>query len=107
MMDKFPLDIMQKNILLARPEDNKNPDRAVKELEAVAEQFEALLVEKMFAAGRASKLAEDPMGNKATDTFNSLLDREYAISAADQGSFGIAEALVAQFRHHVQASGDR
>ena len=68
------------------------------ELQEVAQQFEALFVEKMMAAARKSELAEGILKNKGSETFYSLLDREYAGLASQTSSLGIADALVAQFR---------
>ncbi len=73
------------------------------ELRAVAEQFEALFLEKVFSLSRSAKLADDPLSNKGTETFQGMLDREYAQSAASSNDLGIAEALVAQFEVHVRA----
>ena len=68
------------------------------ELRQVAEQFESLFIEQMMAAGRKSELAEGLLKNKGSETFYSLLDREYAGMASKNNSLGIADALVAQFR---------
>ena len=72
------------------------------ELRQVAEQFESLFIEQMMAAGRKSELAEGLLKNKGSETFYSLLDREYAGMASKKNSLGIADALVAQFRPNVK-----
>jgi Rod binding domain-containing protein len=43
-------------------------------------------------------LAEGILKNNGSETFYSLLDREYAGLASQTSSLGIADALVAQFR---------
>ena len=72
------------------------------ELKQVAEQFEALFVEKMMEAARKSELAEGLLNNKGSETFYSLLDQEYAGLTSQTSSLGIADALVAQFRPNEQ-----
>jgi flagellar protein FlgJ len=47
---------------------------------------------------RQAKLADDLFGSAATDQFRELADGRLADNMADQGSFGIAELLMQQFK---------
>ena len=73
----------------------KDPDMKG-DLREVAEQFEAIFINQFLAQSRKTKLAEDPFGNKGTETYNSLLDQERAQQLASSVDLGIADALVRQ-----------
>ena len=62
-----------------------------------AEQFEALFLQQMMAQARKSKLSEDILSNKGTETYNNLLDQERSTELAKTLDLGIAEALMRQF----------
>tara|TARA_B100000686_G_C16729957_1_gene940063 strand:+ start:37 stop:348 length:312 start_codon:yes stop_codon:yes gene_type:complete len=66
-------------------------------LEEVAQEFESLFVFQMLKSARKAKLAEGILTNEAFDTYQSILDQEYAKTIAKNQSFGIAEALIRQF----------
>ena len=66
-------------------------------LEEVAQEFESLFVFQMLKSARRAKLAEGILTNDANETYQSLLDQEYAKTIAKNQNFGIAEALVRQF----------
>lgn len=74
-------------------------------LTAVAEEFESFFVEKLLQSAREAELSEGLLDSQAQETFQGLLDREFAGMTAKQSSLGIADALVAQFRAHVGSSG--
>ena len=52
------------------------------DMRAAAEQFEALFLQQMMAQARKSKLSEDILSNKGTETYNNLLDQERATELA-------------------------
>lgn len=88
------------------PDLAAGPDRAEAELRAAAEQFEALFLENLMKSARASGLSDGLLNNEGSRTFQSLLDREHAGFVAQGASFGIADALVGQFRGIVAAGRD-
>ena len=88
---------IQTSLMLGR----KKPSES-EELRVVAEQFEAIFANMMLREGRKTKLAEGFLSNQATETFQSLLDTEYASSMATNARLGIADALVNQFKDHIR-----
>ncbi len=73
-------------------------------LEEIAQEFESIFVFQMLKSARSAKLAKDIFGNSGQETYQSLLDQEYAKTLAKGHNFGIAEALVRQFEKHVNGS---
>ncbi len=73
--------------------------RNQKDLQQVAERFEALFIQQILKQARSAKLADDLLGGEAVDTYTSMLDQERAEKLASSVNLGIAEALVAQFEH--------
>ena len=78
-----------------------------KELRDVAEQFEAIFVHQMLKQARQSKLAEGIFSSEAQDTFNDMLDSEYASILSKKNNFGIAEGLIRQFSSHIEVKGKK
>ena len=72
------------------------------DLQAAAEQFEALFIHQLLKQARSAKLAEDILGSEAGDTYTEMLDQERAKQLSAQMNLGIAEALVKQFSSHVK-----
>ena len=70
-------------------------------LEEIAQEFESIFVFQMLKSARSAKLADDIFGNNGQETYQSLLDQEYAKTLAKGHNFGIAEALIRQFDKHV------
>ncbi len=66
-------------------------------LQAAAEQFEALFIQQLLKQARAAKLADDILGSEAGDTYTEMLDQERAKHLSEKMNLGIAEALVQQF----------
>ena len=96
-MDKSAISKIKVNLdnNLSSKEFNKiNKDS---DLKVVAEEFESLFVYQMLKSARKAKLAEGILTNEAFDTYQSILDQEYAKTIAKNQSFGIAEALIRQF----------
>ena len=71
------------------------------DLQAAAEQFEALFIHQLLKQARSAKLAEDILGSEASDTYTEMLDQERAKQLSAQMDLGIAEALVKQFSSHT------
>ena len=71
------------------------------DLQAAAEQFEALFIHQLLKQARSAKLAEDILGSEATDTYTEMLDQERAKQLSAQMDLGIAGALVKQFSSYV------
>ena len=66
-------------------------------LEDVAKEFESLFVYQILKSARKAKLSENLFSNQGSETYQSLLDQEYAKTLSKNQSFGIAEALMRQF----------
>jgi peptidoglycan hydrolase FlgJ len=68
-------------------------------MRAAAEAFEAVFLRQVIGSMRQAKLADDDMfGSQATEQFRDLSDAQLADNMSKQGSFGIAEMLLAQFQ---------
>ena len=67
------------------------------DLQAAAEQFEALFIHQLLKQARSAKLAEDILGSEAGDTYTEMLDQERARQLSARMDLGIADALVHQF----------
>ena len=77
-------------------------DKRPTDLQAAAEQFEALFIHQLLKQARSAKLAEDILGSEAGDTYAEMLDQERANQLSAQMNLGIAEALVNQFSNRVK-----
>ncbi len=77
--------------------DQKNKINKDSNIEEVAKEFESLCVYQMLKSARRAKLAEEIFSNQGNETYQSLLDQEYAKTISKNHSFGIAEALIRQF----------
>ena len=82
--------------------DNNSIKKSI-ELKDVAEKFEAYFIEKMLEKGRNSIFKDNLFSNKGTDEFKSLLDQKYANIAAKQSDFGIANALISQYKNLIKS----
>jgi flagellar protein FlgJ len=76
------------------------------ELRQVAEEFEAMFLNQFLQQARKSQLADTLLTSSAGDTFQGMLDQEYARAASDGLSLGIADALYGQFSRHLTQAGD-
>lgn len=70
-------------------------------LRAAAQQFEAVFLRQMIGTMRQAKLADDWMDSSATDQFQEMADARLADNMSQQGAFGIAQMLIAQFEHSL------
>ena len=77
-------------------------DKRPADLQATAEQFEALFIQQLLKQARSAKLAEDILGSEAGDTYTEMLDQERANQLSAQMNLGIADALVNQFSNRVK-----
>lgn len=75
------------------------------ELRQAAQAFEAVFIRQLIGSMRSARLADDMFGSQATEQFRDMADARLADSMSQQGTFGIAELLTAQFERHrsVQA----
>ena len=80
---------------------NLNGQESKDELQAVAEQFEAIFVEQLLKAARQSTLADGLFDNEEVETYRDMLDKEYANRIATNTSLGIASAIEAKFSHFI------
>ena len=77
-------------------------DKRPADLQAAAEQFEALFIHQLLKQARSAKLADDILGSEAGDTYTEMLDQERAKQLSAQMDLGIADALVNQFSNRVK-----
>ncbi|HTU13320.1 MAG TPA: rod-binding protein [Allosphingosinicella sp.] len=67
------------------------------ELRQAAQAFEAVFIRQLIGSMRNAKLGEDMFGSQATEQFRDMADARLADSMSQQGTFGIADMLAAQF----------
>ena len=77
-------------------------DKHPTDLQAAAEQFEALFIHQLLKQARSAKLADDILGSEAGDAYTEMLDRERAKQLSAEMNLGIADALVNQFSNRVK-----
>ena len=92
---------VRNNLEVAKNSTNNETLNSQMSLEEIAQEFESIFVFQMLKSARSAKLANDIFGNNGQETYQSLLDQEYAKTLAKGHNFGIAEALVRQFDKHV------
>ena len=76
----------------------------ITDLQAAAEQFEALFIHQLLKQARSAKLADDILGSEAGDTYTEMLDQERAKQLSAKMNLGIADALVLQFAGNAKSS---
>ena len=86
-----------KDFQTAKSAASKNPSA---ELQAVADQFEAIFLEMLLKQARDSKLSDGLFENNADDNFVQLFDRELAKSSSEKVDIGIAQAIINQMAVH-------
>jgi flagellar protein FlgJ len=74
------------------------------QLRKAAEAFEAVFLRQVIGSMRQAKLGEDLFGSQATEQFRDMADARLADSMAGQGSFGIADLLMQQFKAVVRGA---
>ena len=75
--------------------------QAPQSMRQAAQAFEAVFVRQLLGSMRNAKLADDPFGSQATEQFRDMADSRLADSMSEQGTFGIADMLLAQFRNRA------
>lgn len=68
------------------------------ELMEVCKDFEAYFVEQMFKAMEKMVPENEDSKNEYTEMFGDMLTQEYASSATEQQSFGLAQTLYEQMK---------
>ena len=89
--------LQTKDFQTAKSAASKNPSA---ELQAVADQFEAIFLEMLLKQARDSKLSDGLFENNADDNFVQLFDRELAKSSSEKVDIGIAQAIINQMAVH-------
>ena len=74
------------------------------QLRQAAQAFEAIFLRQMIGSMRNARLAEDVFGSSSSEQFRDMGDAQLADSMSRQGSFGIAEMLLAQFNRAIPAN---
>jgi flagellar protein FlgJ len=70
------------------------------ELRQAAQAFEAVFIRQLIGSMRSAHLADEMFGSQATEQFRDMADARLADSMSQQGTFGIADLLTAQFERH-------
>lgn len=73
-------------------------------LRTAAEAFEAVFLRQVIGSMRQAKLGDDLFGSQATEQFRDMADSRLADSMAGQGSFGIADLLMQQFKAVIRST---
>ena len=84
-----------------RGQATQDPGSALKQ---AAKQFETHFVQHMFKTMRESVEKSDLMSSDAADTFQDMLDKEFATRMAERGSLGLADMLERQLAQRTPAS---
>lgn len=79
------------------------PNAERERLREAAQAFEAVFLRQLIGSMRQAKLAEDPFGGRSTEQFQDMADARLADSMSQQGSFGIAQMLLAQLERTAAA----
>lgn len=96
------LDVKIRSVIIQNQADTGHSARKLQELKEVAEKFEALFVEELLKSSRNSSLESGLFDSEHSDTYKSMLHREYSVSVATNTPLGIAEALTDQFSNRLR-----
>tara|TARA_E500000331_G_C16980549_1_gene593347 strand:- start:114 stop:416 length:303 start_codon:yes stop_codon:yes gene_type:complete len=96
-MNNNPISKIKTDITQQLSQTNTNKIDNDASLKDVAQEFESLFVYQMLKSARKAKLSESLFSNQGSETYESLLDQEYAKTLSKNHNFGIAEALLRQF----------
>ena len=96
------LDVKIRPVIIQNQADKGHSARKLQELKEVAEKFEALFVEELLKSSRNSSLESGLFDSEHSDTYKSMLHREYSVSVATNTPLGIAEALTDQFSNRLR-----
>ena len=75
-------------------DNGRTTDR--EQLAEAAREFEAMFVERMLKAMRATLSEDNPMQGENEDIYRDMLDREIAGSITEREGYGLADALLRQ-----------
>ena len=81
----------------------QDPNAALKQ---AAKQFETYFVQHMFKTMRESVEKSDLMSSDAADTFQDMLDKEFATRMAERGTLGLANMLEKQLAQRTPSTQD-
>lgn len=79
--------------------ENRNDPRAA--LRQAAQQFEAIMLNQMMKAMRATVPDDGVFGSAEGRTFQGLLDQQWVSQMSQSGGVGLADVLVRQLGHHL------
>lgn len=96
------LDVKIRPVIIQNQADTGHSARKLQEIKEVAEKFEALFVEELLKSSRNSSLESGLFDSEHSDTYKSMLHREYSVSVATNTPLGIAEALTDQFSNRLR-----
>ena len=82
-------------------EGNAPGSQSPQSMRQAAQAFEAVFIRQLIGSMRNAHLADDPFGSQATEQFRDMADSRLADSMSEQGTFGIADMLLAQFRNRA------
>jgi len=86
-----------------RGQATQDPGSALKQ---AAKQFETHFVQHMFKTMRESVEKSDLMSSDAADSFQDMLDKEFATRMAERGSLGLADMLERQLAQRTPSTQD-
>ena len=76
----------------------RQPQHPHKAIQNVASQFEALFIQQMMKSMRDAVPKSELMQSDHLETYQSMADRQMAVSLSQQGGIGIARMLVEQMQ---------
>lgn len=78
------------------------------DLREAAQQFEAIFIRQLLASARASNPGGNELfGGPGLEQFTAMRDEHFADIAAQQGTFGLAEAIERQLAAFVEQGANR
>lgn len=83
------------------PAEAGTATRQADRLRTAAEGFEALFLNEMLKAGRATSFADELTESSATETSRAMLDTTLAETAAGRAGLGLGAAIYRQFAAHL------
>ena len=78
-----------------------NPDKKLKELKEISNQFESIFINQILKQARKNKIENGLFDSEALSTFNSMIDEQYSEILSKKTNFGISDALFNQFKSQV------
>ena len=101
-MDNITLKLNSKSYNQNNIDTNKsNPDKKLKELKEISNQFESIFINQILKQARKNKIENGLFDSEAISTFNSMIDEQYSKILSKKTNFGISDALFNQFKSQV------